>query len=186
MRRKTTVIRAGQGALLALLVALGPAAEAAPTLQKRAEALKRFLPKVPAGWTKVEESVVGQESPMTGNELSARRRYRKGKAAEEIVEITVGIQPNGRPLYPASLVDDPAKAAKDKLNGVPYTIGEALGQKALTRTARNPARNRQEHTIVHKLSNNMMVSYWIWTLPASAAEPFRKAIDYGKLGQLKP
>jgi hypothetical protein len=175
-------------ALLLAVFALSaiPAEAAPPPLKQRAAKLMRFLPKVPAGWSKVEEEVVGKESAMTGKELSVRRRYRKGKAAEEIIEIQIGIQPDGTPLYLASLVDDAAKAAKDKLNGVSYTIGEALGGKAATRTTRNPARGRDEHTVVHKLPNQMMVSYWVWTLPVTAAAPFRKAIDYKKLGAFKP
>jgi hypothetical protein len=170
--------------LLAQLLALP--ADAAPTLKQRADKLLRFLPRPPAGWSKVEEAVEASDSAMSGKALAARRRYRKGKALEEIVELRIGIQPDGKPLYQATLVDDPAKAAKDTLNGVGYTIGEALGQKGALRTTRNTSRNRDEHTVVHRLPNGMMVSYWVWTLPVSAAAPFRKAINYAALGKLKP
>jgi hypothetical protein len=47
-------------------------------------------------------------------------------------------------------------------------------------------RNRAEHRVIHKLPNNVSVSYEIWTLPITEAEQFRKAIDYKKLGALKP
>jgi hypothetical protein len=164
-----------------------PAASAPPPpLKPRAEKLLRFLPKVPAGWKKADEKVVASESSFGGKELSVRRRYQKGKNVEEIVEIMIGIQPDGKPLYQATLLDDPAKAAKDTLNGVGYTIKDALGQKAVTRTTRNPTRSRDEHTVVHRLPNGMMVSYWIWSMPVSAAEPFKKAINYAALGKLKP
>ena len=105
---------------------------------------------------------------------------------EEVVEIQIGVKPDGKPLWPAVLIDDPAKAAKQVLEGVPFSVTEVLGQKALTRSTRNPMRNRAEHRVIHKLPNNVSVSYEIWTLPIAEAEQFRKAIDYKKLGALKP
>lgn len=169
-----------------LTLSAPPAVAAPPSLKERAAAMKPFLPAPPPGWSMVEEEVIGEDSAMSGSKLSVRRRYKKGDKAEEMVEIVIGVQPNGKPLYPARLIDDPAAAAKNLTQGVPFTITEALGQKALTRTIRNPTRNRLEHTVVHKLPNNVSVHYWVWTLPVEAAEPFRKAVDYTKLGALKP
>lgn len=169
-----------------LTVPTPPAETAPPSLKERAAAMKPFLPAPPSGWSMVEEETIGEDSAMSGSTLSVRRRYKKGASAEEMVEIVIGVQPNGKPLYPARLIDDPAGAAKNLTQGVPFTIAEALGQKALTRTIRNPSRDRLEHTVVHKLPNNVSVHYWVWTLPVEAAAPFRKAIDYAKLGALKP
>ncbi len=163
-----------------------PAGAAAPTLKARAEAFEPFLPSPPKGWSIVEEETIGQDSAVAGSELTTRRRYKKGSKAEEVVEIQIGVKPDGKPLWPAVLIDDPAKAAKNVLEGVPFSVTEVLGQKALTRSTRNPMRNRTEHRVLHKLPNNVSVSYEIWTLPIAEAEQFRKAIDYGKLGALKP
>lgn len=172
------------GVLLALSGV--PAEAAPPSLKARAESLKPFLPSPPKGWSIVEEEVVGQDSAVAGSELTARRRYRKGSRTEDIVEVLIGILPNGKPLWPSGLIDDPEKAAKQTLEGVPFSITEALGQKALTRSIRNPLRDRAEHLVIHKLPNNISVSYVVWTLPVTEAEPFRKAIDYRKLGAMKP
>ncbi|MBK8598956.1 MAG: hypothetical protein IPP07_09470 [Holophagales bacterium] len=172
------------GVLLALPSV--PAGAAGPTLKARAEALKPFLPSPPKGWSIVEEETIGQDSAVAGSELTTRRRYRKGSRAEEVVEIQIGIKPDGKPLWPAVLIDDPAKAAKQVVEGVPFSVTEVLGHKALTRSTRNPMRNRAEHRVLHKLPNNVSVSYEIWTLPISEAEQFRKAIDYGTLGTLRP
>jgi hypothetical protein len=177
--------------ILRLLVAIGllvtftQAADAAPSLKDRATKLKAFLPKAPAGWSMVEEQVIAQDSAMSGRELGVTRKYRKGKAEEEIVIVHIGIQPNGSPLDFALMVDDADKAAKAKINDVPFVISEVLGQKAASRTFKNPLRSRDEHTVIHKLENGMMVTYEIWSLPVTAAEPFKKKIDYKKLGALK-
>ena len=172
------------GVLLALPSVSAGAAP--PALKARAEAFKPFLPSPPKGWSIVEEETIGQDSAMAGSELTTRRRYKKGAKVEEVVEIRIGVKPDGKPLWPAVLIDDPAKAAKDLVEGVPFSVTEVLGQKALTRSNRNPMRDRAEHRVIHKLPNNVSVSYEIWTLPIAEAEQFRKAIDYKKLGVLKP
>ena len=72
--------------VVVIAVLIAAPAEAAPSLKERAAKLLRFLPRPLAGWSKVEEAVVGESGPFT-RELSARRRYRKGKAVEEILEM---------------------------------------------------------------------------------------------------
>lgn len=171
--------------VLGLLFMSTSAVEAGPSLKDRATKLKAFLPKAPAGWSMVEEQVIAQDSAMSGRELGVVRKYRKGKAEEEVVIVHIGIQPSGSPLDMALMVDDADKAAKAKINDVSFVISEVLGQKAASRTFRNPLRARDEHTVVHKLDNGMMVSYEVWMLPVTAAEPFKKKIDYKKLGALK-
>ncbi len=180
MNRPITVVL---GLTFLLAVSFGVQAQA---LKDRAAKLKPFLPAAPAGWSNTKDEVIAQDSAMTGREIGVKRTYQKDKAVEEIVIVHIGIEPGGKPLYGARLVDDPEQAAKDKLEGVPYTLGEALGQKAATRKFRNALRSRDEHTVFHKLPNGMMAEYVVWTLPPATLEPFKAKVDYKKLGALKP
>jgi hypothetical protein len=125
------------GALLALPTVRSAAAPA--TLEARAEVFKPFLPSLPKEWSIVEEETIGQDSAVAGSELTTRRRYRKGAGAEEVVEIRIGVRPDGKPLWPAVLIDDPAKAAKDVLEGVPFSVTEVLGR--IVTTSRRTARS---------------------------------------------